>query len=307
MDPISTTYYASTHEGISALTLGRQREDARDAPSAQVGAQIKTPPASVPSPASETQLGIQSREKMEREPLTYGPDGRRTGEERSTTTQAVDKKNLEKFPGNSSKLDPQVQMEIARLQAIDAKVKAHEAAHKAAGGTMTGPVSYTYTRGPDGKTYVTGGEVPISVSPGKTPQETARKMQQVIQAALAPADPSPQDRAVAAQAASLAQQARQEESATPAPASSPSGGASVVQDGSTGTSNAQYRRSAYEDPAVTGLAKPSDSGFSSKIDTGSSSSTVSTEYPGGKRSPLSGVTSGTTTGSGPARQVSFHI
>ena len=74
---------------------------------------------------------------------------------------------------------------------------------------MTGPVSFSYTRGPDGKNYITGGEVPISVSSGKTPQETISRMQQVIQAALAPADPSPQDRAVAAQAAALQQQARQ--------------------------------------------------------------------------------------------------
>jgi len=117
-------------------------------------------------------------------------------------------------PLGSSTQDPQVQAEVAQLKSNEEKVKAHEAAHKSAGGTMTGPVSYTYTRGPDGRNYVSGGEVPISISSGKTPQETISRMQQVIQAALAPADPSPQDRAVAAQAAALQQQARQEAAST---------------------------------------------------------------------------------------------
>ena len=114
------------------------------------------------------------------------------------------------------KPDPQVQAQITQLKSIEEKVKAHEAAHKAAGGAMTGPVSYTYTRGPDGKNYITGGEVPISISTGKTPQETISRMQQVIQAALAPADPSPQDRAVAGQAAAMQQEARQQLAAAPA-------------------------------------------------------------------------------------------
>lgn len=114
-------------------------------------------------------------------------------------------------PGEKDLDDPQVQQAVARLRSTEEKVKAHEAAHKAAGGAMTGPVSYSYTRGPDGKNYITGGEVPINVSPGRTPQETISRMQQVMRAALAPADPSPQDRAVAAQAATTAQNARQQE------------------------------------------------------------------------------------------------
>lgn len=100
--------------------------------------------------------------------------------------------------------------QIAQLKAVEEKVKAHEAAHKSAGGTATGAVSYSYTRGPDGRNYITGGEVAISVSPGKTPQETIDRMELVIRAALAPADPSSQDRAVAARAAAEQQEARSE-------------------------------------------------------------------------------------------------
>lgn len=111
-----------------------------------------------------------------------------------------------------SQEDPQIKEEIARLRSIEEKVKAHEAAHKSAGGTLAGSVSYTYTRGPDGRNYITGGEVQIETSGGQTPQDTIARMEQVVRAALAPADPSPQDRAVAQQASVQAMQARQEQS-----------------------------------------------------------------------------------------------
>lgn len=130
--------------------------------------------------------------------------------EQKTVVPPVAQMNKDKGSSTGStaiKEDPQTQAQVAQLKAIEEKVKAHEAAHKSVGGAMTGPVSYTYTRGPDGRSYISGGEVPISVSPGKTPQETISRMQQVIQAALAPADPSPQDRAVAAQAAAQQQEA----------------------------------------------------------------------------------------------------
>lgn len=106
--------------------------------------------------------------------------------------------------------DPAIQTQIAKLKQTEEKVKAHEAAHKAVGGNLASSASYSYTRGPDGKSYITGGEVQIDMSDGRTPQETISRMQQVIRAALAPADPSGQDRAVAAAAASRMAEAQQE-------------------------------------------------------------------------------------------------
>ncbi len=100
--------------------------------------------------------------------------------------------------------------QIQRLKTIEQKVIAHEMAHKAVGGQYTGPVNYTYTRGPDGRYYITGGEVPIDVSPEADPEETIRKMQIVRAAALAPSDPSPQDIAVAQKATALEMKARLE-------------------------------------------------------------------------------------------------
>lgn len=106
--------------------------------------------------------------------------------------------------------DRQKDAQVQELKQIEREVIAHEAAHMAAAGALGGGVSYTYTAGPDGKRYITGGEVPIQIQPGSTPEETLRNMQQVQRAALAPADPSGQDRQVAAQAAAMAAQARSE-------------------------------------------------------------------------------------------------
>lgn len=100
---------------------------------------------------------------------------------------------------------------VSELQATDRNVRAHEAAHlAAAGGLATGGAEFTYATGPDGQRYAVGGEVNISVSKGQTPEETLARAEQIARAALAPADPSAQDLAVAAMAGQMAAQARQE-------------------------------------------------------------------------------------------------
>ena len=106
-------------------------------------------------------------------------------------------------------LTPQQQQEITKLKATDDNVRKHEQAHLAVAGNLAvSGASYTYQRGPDGKSYAVGGEVNIDVSPGNTPEETLKKAEQIQRAALAPADPSGQDRSVAAQAASMEADAR---------------------------------------------------------------------------------------------------
>jgi hypothetical protein len=98
--------------------------------------------------------------------------------------------------------------ETARLERTEREVIAHENAHKAAAGRFGGPVSYTYTTGPDGKRYITGGEVPIHTPATSDPEEALSNARQVMRAATAPADPSGQDIAVAASAAAMAANAR---------------------------------------------------------------------------------------------------
>lgn len=73
---------------------------------------------------------------------------------------------------------------------------------------MIGGPSYTYETGPDNKQYAVGGEVTIDTSPGRTPEETIPKAQHIRETALAPAEPSPQDRSVAAKASSMESEAR---------------------------------------------------------------------------------------------------
>lgn len=104
-----------------------------------------------------------------------------------------------------------VAAEVAALASTDRKVRAHEAAHlAAAGGLAQSGASFSTVRGPDGQMYAVGGEVSIDVSPGRTPDETIAKAQQIQRAALAPADPSSQDHRVAAIATQLIQQAQRE-------------------------------------------------------------------------------------------------
>jgi hypothetical protein len=113
----------------------------------------------------------------------------------------------------SSRLSAEKQRQVEELQQRDREVKAHELAHKAAGGRYVTGSSFSYQTGPDGHRYAIGGEVSIDSSASRTPQETLRKAEQIRHAALAPADPSPQDYSVASQAAQMAAQARAEISA----------------------------------------------------------------------------------------------
>ncbi|RUQ67185.1 putative metalloprotease CJM1_0395 family protein [Azospirillum doebereinerae] len=94
----------------------------------------------------------------------------------------------------------ETQQQVQKLRQSDANVRQHEAAHQSAGGGHAGAASFTYTRGPDGKSYATAGEVQVDISAEADPSSTVAKMEQVKAAALAPNDPSPQDLRVAAQA-----------------------------------------------------------------------------------------------------------
>lgn len=111
---------------------------------------------------------------------------------------------------SSDRVDITQIQDVRVLQQTEEKVIAHERAHMSAGGQFAGGVSYQYTQGPDGKRYISGGEVPISIRPGRNPAETVRNMQQVRRAALAPADPSPQDLSVASAASLIEMKAAHE-------------------------------------------------------------------------------------------------
>jgi hypothetical protein len=104
-------------------------------------------------------------------------------------------------PDNPQGLTEEELALVEDLKQTDQEVRRHEQAHMNAGGRYAGQASYTYENGPDGKRYAVAGEVPIDASPvPDDPQATIDKMQVVIRAALAPAEPSGQDIKVAGQA-----------------------------------------------------------------------------------------------------------
>ncbi len=99
---------------------------------------------------------------------------------------------------------------VQELKQRDLEVRTHEAAHLAAAGQYaTGGAKFQYQRGPDGKNYAVGGEVSIDTSAiPNNPEATIKKAQQIQAAARAPAEPSSQDRQVAAEASKMESEAR---------------------------------------------------------------------------------------------------
>lgn len=127
------------------------------------------------------------------------------------TTQKAAEKTDEKASTQTAtrQLSTEEQRAVAQLQQIDRNVRAHEAAHVAAGyGVVTSGASFTYTYGPDGKQYATGGEVGIDTAAEKKPEANIDKGQRIQAAALAPRDPSSQDYRVASIGAQLEGQGR---------------------------------------------------------------------------------------------------
>jgi len=115
-----------------------------------------------------------------------------------------------KKSANSDELSEDEKKLVKDLASRDSEVKAHEAAHQAAGGGMTGAASYTYQQGPDGKMYAIGGEVSISMKQGSTPEETIANARQIAASAMAAGNPSPQDFAVASSARVMEMKAQQQ-------------------------------------------------------------------------------------------------
>lgn len=166
----------------------------------------------------------------------------RAGQMKATADEAAASSAAEEAPkalqagGQSGQsveaLSEEESKELESLKARDREVRDHEQAHlAAAGGLAISGASFSYQRGPDGVNYAIGGEVRIDTSPGRTPEETIRRAQTIRAAALAPAEPSGQDRSVAAQASQMEAEARAELAASDAEAGSGSAGRQAEQTG----------------------------------------------------------------------------
>ncbi len=159
-------------------------------------------------------------------------------------------------------LDDQELQLLNDLKSSDRDIRQHEQAHlSAAGGYARGGARFEYERGPDGNQYAVGGEVSIDSSSESTPEKTIQKMQVVQRAALAPREPSSQDRRVASQAKIRENEARQEQARQQAEQMTGQREARNAK-----TEEAARRRSDTEDAAAD--YEPDAAGLSSRREAG---------------------------------------
>ena len=142
-------------------------------------------------------------------PLNTSATSRINAPSRASNTNSAEDDKAAERAAEKVQLQQDTAM-LRKLRARDREVRAHEGAHVAAGGSLVrGGPSYTLQRGPDGRSYAIGGEVQIDASPvDGDPNATLVKAGRIRSAALAPAEPSPQDRRVASNASQLASRAR---------------------------------------------------------------------------------------------------
>lgn len=208
----------------------RSREPAGYGPDARLRGSAQSAEGEEDAADSRTTHALERREQEVRRkveergeavggtPFVYqsGPDGkmyavgtaphvvRKEGEEGSEADSVVDNGDA---PGELSASERALQQ---RLEARDALVRGHEAAHMTAAGPQAkGPAQYTYQAGPDGKNYAIGGSVNISiVSSPMNDEDAARQAQTAARAAGAVGDMSLADAQVATRAGELSAQAR---------------------------------------------------------------------------------------------------
>ncbi|MBX3682038.1 MAG: hypothetical protein KF731_05110 [Thauera sp.] len=102
------------------------------------------------------------------------------------------------------------QRQVAELAERDREVRAHEMCMSPRRRRPGDPGRQLHLSARTAQRYAIGGEVGIDTSPGRSPEESLSKAERIRAAALAPAEPSGQDRQVAAQASRMASDARME-------------------------------------------------------------------------------------------------
>jgi len=197
----------------------------------------------------------------------HGPSGSDDGEEaaQNSLTASVAQDEPEQGQAAAGQEDDDAdgdglneaeEKQVQELKERDREVRAHEQAHARVGGAYASAPSYTFQQGPDGKRYAIGGEVQIDTAKERTPEATIRKMQIVIRAATAPAEPSSQDLKVAQQARSQLAEAQAELRAQQA--EELSGG--DEDQGASGTETASVANEPPEPNSPPGTGPSDDSG-----------------------------------------------
>ncbi|MGY5450836.1 putative metalloprotease CJM1_0395 family protein [Agarivorans sp. MS3-6] len=195
--------------------IEQPKEVATFAKEPEVGAEKdrSKPQVTAQYPQAQEQARVQEREAHAREQGEQGQEQQQQQQAKDSDQQGKESNSdqASASPKGQQELTDSEQKKVDELSARDREVRIHEAQHQAVGGQYASAAKLELERGPDGKQYAVGGEVSISTSeiPGD-PQATIAKMEQVQRAALAPAEPSSQDRQVAAQAQQKAAEAQQQ-------------------------------------------------------------------------------------------------
>lgn len=211
--------------------------------------------------------GERENNNLDTASVTVRPQGNATGgltanalrspSQSADTGSATDRPTSARNQPNPNDLTEEEEQQVKKLKERDAEVRAHEQAHAAVGGEFAGSPTYTETTGPDGKRYAIGGEVSIDSAPiPGDPEATIQKLNVVVRAALAPAEPSSQDLAVARQAQQGLAQARAELQARRLNGEDPSEGGSPSVSPISG-STASVNSSSESGRSDTGGSTPS--------------------------------------------------
>ncbi len=123
--------------------------------------------------------------------ISLSPEGERLAAAQTAAAPAIPEIDVPSLKVSNHSTDH-------HLAARDRAVRAHESAHRAHAGRYAGAPTYTFERGSDGRIYIAGGQLSIDMQPvPNNPAATVQKMQVLERAALAPANSSSADRAVA--------------------------------------------------------------------------------------------------------------
>lgn len=196
--------------GAEDASSGRKGEAVAGLPSEDKairtgGVAVLTPEAVIALQKTETGNETGARSRPDDGTGAGSQEGRSSG----AVAQTQDDPEKEEDPDGDG-LNEAEEKQVEKLAQRDREVRAHEQAHARVGGAYASAPSYTFQQGPDGKRYAIGGEVQIDTAKERTPEATIRKMQIVIRAATAPAEPSSQDLKVAQQARSQLSEAQAE-------------------------------------------------------------------------------------------------
>ncbi len=187
--PIPTASDRSLSGAVVRSAIEAAREGADKPATAQKSEQTAAPEANARQvSAANTEAGAEAAEGLEKARVNFADQTKAASEE---VAVGHDEEH------GPTGLTPEEEKAVQELKARDREVRAHEQAHKNTAGRHGGAISFSFQKGPDGQQYAIGGAVPIDMSPEASPEATIAKMRIVAAAALAPADPSGPDRAIA--------------------------------------------------------------------------------------------------------------